>query len=234
MQFFVDKCEDSVCKFTCLTENFKYILSHLSYAVFCRSSSIFSEIMSYTYRNIKIVRRSCSLLSKLFQDVSSFNVRRLAYGARTTIQCSYRTILVQRRGCSSQITDENTLKTTQESNSDTSDQKLEDSEIVINETIPELESVSWKTEDESDPCAGLEFDVRNETSLNTNTSPNFVESSKSWKDEDSLDDLRVEDERFPLPSEPLNKGTTSNSSPVCGQVFITHKALGMRLTFLRV
>ena len=191
--------------------------------------------MSYTctYRNIKIVRRSCSLLSKLFQHVSSFNVRRLAYGASATIQYSHRTILVQRRECSSQITDENTLKTTQESNSDSSDQKLEDN-YKVNETIPELESVSWKTEDESDPCAGLEFDVRDETSLNTNISPNFVESSKSLKDEDGLDDLKVEDERFPLPSEPLNKGATSNSSPVCGQVFITHKALGMRLTFLRI
>lgn len=199
--------------------------------------------MSYAYRNIKIVRRSCALLSKLFQDVSSFNVRRSAYGASATIQHSYTTILVPRRECSSQITDENTMKTTRESNSESdisSDpnqptqeiQKLEDS-YKVNETIPELEeSVSWKTGDESDPCAGLEFAVREETS-HTSISQDLVESSHS-KDEQSLDDLKVEDERFPLPSEHLDKGTNSNSSPVCGHVFITHKALGMRWTLLRV
>ena len=49
-------------------------------------------------------------------------------------------------------------------------------------------------EDTSDPCAGLDLnDTTNENDLSKNTGLEFWEES-------------VEDERFPLPSEPLDKG----------------------------
>ena len=162
-----------------------------------------------------IAGRTRYLLPILFRDLSSLNVLRSMKRTNKKIKLLRRPMLIPRRECSSQNRKEtdDTLETKQTNipANSTADENPSTQEIPecdegyygsVDRRISELKSTDRLThEDSSDPCAGLHIEVAD---YDVPEDPLDILESK---DETILDQMNLEDERFPLPSEPLDKGS---------------------------